>query len=153
MSLIKRWIALFSPKDIDVSGEWTGYYGYGDQYPEVLRHKKVQFVARISDVHDGYFTGTIQESEEGIPEVSEIEGRIRGGKIFFTKTYKKSYQVNETGERTIKEGPQYVGYSGFYDQSTNHFIGQWKIEATYVFEDGRKLNHVSIGPWGMTRSS
>ena len=151
MSLIQRISSIFKSKDIEISGIWNGHYGFGEPYSETVRKKTVQFTAEISSEDNGYFTGTIKESDEGIPEISRMEGRIRGNKIVFEKTYKKSYQIDETGKLYSKHGPQHVNYNGVYIQSRNVFSGQWIIKSMYVFDDGRKQEHVSLGNWSMEK--
>jgi len=62
-----------------------------EKYPESVRDVVVNFPADfvIYDTHK--FSGKVQEDENGIPEMSEIEGSINGLHIVFDKTYSKTY--------------------------------------------------------------
>ena len=155
MNIIQKIQSLFksspnTPANID--GQWAGYYGYGDQYPEVTRKKVVKFMAQIN-VDGDEFEGFIKEDEtNGIPEIAKIDGILRGRKIAFVKTYSRTYGVDQNGVRTvISEHPQYISYSGVHNESQNKFVGQWKIETMYKSSDGSTRTQISIGHWEMTK--
>lgn len=154
MNLLQNIFSTFKTPAIALAGKWKGQYGYGKQYPEVTRKKIVRFTATIAGENDR-FHGTITEDEEnGIPEISKIDGAQKGGRILFNKTYSKSYSLDESGNRIVETryGSQNVIYSGVYDHAKNKFHGTWRIEATFIFGDGKKRKHVSQGVWEMSKS-
>lgn len=151
MNFFQKLKSLFIADNTAFSGKWTGSYRFGKAYPEIMRSKKVHFTAFIADGADGNFTGVIKESDEGIPEDAKIEGQIRGKKIKFTKTYERSYQVDETGLRTSKDGPMHIQYEGVFDQSGSRIIGQWRIRRVYKVVQDYHLEHESIGYWDLEK--
>src|SRR5690349_7472476 len=145
MSLLQKLRSLFnvsSETPSNFEGQWAGHYGYGDQYPEVMQKQVVKFIAQLNMDGDE-FEGFIKEDEtNGIPEISKIDGIIRGQKIVFAKTYARTYAVDKNGEREIvAEQPQIIIYSGLCNESKNKFTGQWKIEALYKTPDGHTQKH------------
>ncbi|TRX58759.1 hypothetical protein FNH22_12850 [Fulvivirga sp. M361] len=99
------------------------------------------------------FIGTIKESEEGISELSNISGQIRGNKIEFSKKYENLYEIDELGNQTTYAGPQYVFYSGIYDNTKDSFFGEWRIRTIYEYENGSKVTNDTTGYWQMARKS
>jgi hypothetical protein len=150
MTFFKKLFSEFSSGDITMSGTWEGYYGYSKQYPERYHNKRVQFVAEITSDRDGNFTGTIKESEEGIPELAPIEGRLKGTFVRFLKTYRQRYVADEKGIQKVEGEPQKIHYEGFYDASKALFSGEWKIETVYEHA-GRKFRQLSKGHWELKR--
>ena len=143
---------LFKSDNIIVGGHWIGSYSYGDQYPEKVKRSIVEFSAKISENENGSFIGTINEIGE-IDETSKIEGNVTRNNIRFIKTYEKSYSIDEDGLiKSGSHGPQHVLYEGKYDKSTQTFKGEWKIEVTYILEDGREIKRLSSGSWKLQRS-
>jgi len=151
MGLLSRFSS--SKKSPDLSGEWSGYYGYGEQYPDSMRDTVVHFVARITSVANGEFEGSITEDENGIPETSRIAGRVRGNRIEFKKTYARTYAVDNDGKTNVAaDVPQDIFYKGFYDESENKVKGQWQITITYIDKsNGETFDHVSAGHWSMEK--
>ena len=148
-NIINRIYSLFEVKHVEVEGTWKGFYKY-DTSAEPLKHRKIGFTANISLIPESLnFVGKIEESKEGIPEISEITGSIRGNKIEFSKRYKNFYEIDELGNRTIHEGPLFVYYTGIFNNSQNAYIGQWRIRTIYEYTDGKKITNDSTGHWEM----
>jgi hypothetical protein len=141
---------LFRDKEIKIAGRWQGYYGYGSQYSDSVQQKTVTFTVDIV-ADKNSFKGSITEDENGIPEISTIEGSLERERILFTKTYQHRYSVDPTGKTYIEKGPQHVKYTGKYDRSKSKFVGFWEINTTYTFEDGKIRNYISRGHWEMTK--
>jgi hypothetical protein len=142
---------LFRSEEIELTGQWRGHYGYGSQYSDSVRQKTVTFIVDIV-ADQNSFKGSIKEDETGIPEIATIEGTLARKRILFTKTYQNRYSLDQTGERFIDKGPQYVRYVGIYDRSKNKFTGFWEIDTKYIFEDGKVKNYTSRGHWEMLRT-
>ncbi len=141
---------LFRSKEIEITGQWQGVYGYGSQYSNSVQQKTVTFIVDII-ADKNSFKGSIKEDETGIAEIAQIEGTLDRERILFTKTYQNRYSVDHSGKTYIEEGPQYVKYTGKYDRSKNKFVGFWEITVAYTFEDGKVRNYTSRGNWEMTR--
>jgi hypothetical protein len=73
----------------------------------------------------------VVEIETCLPEISEIRGRVRGGRITFAKKYRGVYEVmvfvsGNLLRTTSKEGHT-VHYSGRLDPNRLKLTGQWVI--------------------------
>jgi hypothetical protein len=145
--------SLFKSPELNLTGTWSGGYGYGNQYPIIMRENTVSWVAKINQKNLGKFSGTIKEDENGIPETSEITGVIKGHKLVFIKTYKNSYEVDESGNHIVKPGPQQVTYSGLYDKYAKKFTGIWTIATVYRSSDGKEFEHTVSGSWEMSQQT
>lgn len=149
MNLLDRFLSIFKA-GIDISGTWNGLYRYGEGYSDIVRKQVVAFNAELQQ-RDGYFVGKAKESANGIPEVSTIEGQLKGHKITFTKTYQHRYKINRDGEMHVDDGHLYVHYAGEYDPSLDKFSGEWTIEVTYFLFDGKRHDQTSRGTWEMKK--
>jgi hypothetical protein len=139
------------PVKIDLTGCWEGTYAYGSAYPAKVQMQRVRFVADLR-MNGNQIEGSVKEDENGIPEIAMIDGSLSGRKISFTKTYKKTYTIDENSNIiTGDNGPKYVNYVGLYDSAEQRFSGRWEIDAVYYFKDGTQKNIISTGTWEMKR--
>jgi hypothetical protein len=145
--------SIFRRSDIDISGNWTGIYGYGENYSKLVKEQTVKFTAQIERTWYNRFKGTIKESAEGIPEPAQISGSMQGKRIIFTKTYNSGYQIDKNGTVSkMPHGPMHIIYEGLYDPSERRIYGQWRIETIYLYKSGKKVEHISKGYWEMLKS-
>jgi hypothetical protein len=84
---------------IDFTGQWVGYFTYGQEYGEEVVGEKVQFRLFVDSFKDELFSGRSVDLE-GIGanyEVAQIKGYIDGHFISFTKEYPHFYGLDEAG--------------------------------------------------------
>jgi hypothetical protein len=90
-----------------------------------------------------------------LPETSDIQGRIMGGQVQFTKTYRGAIEVTWTVEdRTVakvrRDGHQ-VQYEGHLDRDRMCIVGGWLIRPWGLF--GRFLPPQARGRFELYKKS
>jgi hypothetical protein len=140
--------------EINIEGEWTGYFQYGRNYPVDYIGKMVAFVIHIS-MESGLIKGTCLDSLAaefcGVPAI--IEGEYSKNRIQFEKTYSSLLFIDENNiNRSASEKSSCpVHYRGELKKTlfsdSFYFTGEWTIEwelpdtkQTYTF-DGTWFMH------------
>lgn len=142
-----------------ISGTWQGELTYGEEFPEEIKNKKKSFRMELKEIdgeeNDGEFSGTYYETEGFgiIPEPAGISGFIEDDIISIVKQFSALYLVNERGEvKSIPDKiPPEVNYSGFYNEETQSFEGDWSMVIEFKqLAFGYAENAVS-GTWTMKK--
>lgn len=112
-------------------GQWQGFYQYGEGYGEYLVGKEAEFRMFIEEYADGVFKGRVIDWA-GIAangQVSILNGFIENNFISMTKEYPEPFVVDKWGNEVkgVKQKGHTVEYEGFYEESTNRFVGSWGI--------------------------
>lgn len=95
-----------------LSGNWEGYFTYGEHYPEKIIGKSVRFYIELEE-KDGYFKGFCKD--ENLPgHTATIAGFIDDTFISFVKRYPFALQMDEEGNSCIdpEKPPHDIHYSG-----------------------------------------
>ncbi|UOX33946.1 hypothetical protein LXD69_00170 [Flavobacterium sediminilitoris] len=147
----------FKPKEnsigIDLNGRWEGIITLGKEYKE-NEGKEIFYESELSQLNNKIKGLSFDISGFGInPEPADINGKIEGLRISFTKQYRISHSVTNTDKAkidTTRKGPK-IQYVGFFNNSTNSFKGNWTISVARKFLGLIPLNIKTTGTWNMKR--
>ena len=139
---------------IEITGNWIGYYTFGDDYGEWGRDRRVPFRMTIKKGINE-FVGRIFEETDfgGIDDEITIRGRQNGEEIEFTKHYTKEHLLDENFELVSLEGdnPTIVYYKGKFDLNEHQFKGEWEIPLLQEDEEGVLQAGSNSGQWFIWR--
>ena len=129
------------PEKIDFSGEWKGYFSFGEGYKESLVGKKENFIMNL-ELYNGELTGTCADRFSQNDYPANIQGFIADNFICFLKHYSVAYTINKNGNIKASEKiSNPIAYTGIFDSKNESFRGIWKIETTSYW-----------GEWKMNKS-
>jgi hypothetical protein len=127
---------------------------YFDDYVELLgkdisdetRRKMQQMISRFG-------TETVRNSR--LPDTSDIQGKITGSQVHFTKTYRGAMEVTWTVEQnpvaSFRRDRHQVQYSGDIDRGRMCIVGSWVIRQWGLL--GRFLPPQSRGSFELYKKS
>jgi hypothetical protein len=135
---------------IEITGDWIGYYTFGERYGDWGKDRRVPFRMKIQR-GISEFVGRIFEETDygGIDDEITIRGRQNGDEIEFTKHYTQEHLLNENGEQVSlkSDSPTIVYYKGEFDFNDNQFKGEWEIPVLREDEDGVFHSDNDSGRW------
>lgn len=138
---------------IDLNGKWEGIITLGKEYGK-NEGKEVIYESELSQSNNKIKGLAFDVSGFGTnPEPADINGKIEGLKISFTKQYRISHSRTNTNEakiNTTRKGPK-IHYVGFFNESTNSFKGNWTMSVARKFFGLIPLNIKTTGTWNMKR--
>lgn len=139
---------------VEITGDWIGFYTYGEGYAITERQLKVPFHMTIKrGINE--FVGRVYEEVEygGIEDEIVIKGRQNGDEIEFTKYYTLEHSLGENDELVSVESdhPTIVYYTGKFNNEEKKFKGQWQITALREDEDGVFHEDNQTGSWEIWR--
>ena len=136
-----------------LSGNWEGFYEYGQGYTLPHFGKRVKIVATISEANFS-FTGTINEeqNEYSVPLEATIKGFIDDDFISFVKTYPKKPILKEFGKTEIifENSKLEIEHEGFVDVENNSIYGNWYIKELITDEFG-SFENIIQGIWILSK--
>ena len=136
-----------------LSGNWEGFYEYGQGYTLPHFGKRVKIFATMSE--DNYsFTGTINEeqNEYSVPLEANIKGFVEDNFISFVKTYPKKAILKEFGktEMAFENTKLEIEHEGYFDVNNNSIYGNWFIREQ-VTVDSETFESICEGIWLLTK--
>jgi hypothetical protein len=139
---------------LEITGDWLGYYTYGDGYEAWQRQQQVPFRMTIQR-GISEFVGRIFEEAEygGIDDEIVIKGRQNGDDIEFTKYYSREHFSDDQGNLVSFESdsPTIVYYKGTFDSVEQKFSGTWEITGLREDDDGIFHEDNLSGTWSLWR--
>jgi hypothetical protein len=99
------------------------------------RHIAHEARRRLQQMVRRYGTETVRNSR--LPDTSDIQGKINGSHVQFTKTYRGTveitWSVEETTVASFRRDRHQVQYSGQLDQDRMCIAGRWTIRQWGLF--------------------
>jgi hypothetical protein len=116
-----------------ITGEWYDQIreraDHFDRIAEILETQMPNEVSRAFErVFRRFGTGTVRIRR--LPDMSEIEGKITGSQVRFTKTYpglESTWIAREAEVGTFRRDGHKVQYSGEFDRDRTRITGRWVI--------------------------
>ncbi|MCL5247656.1 hypothetical protein M4I21_17700 [Cellulophaga sp. 20_2_10] len=137
--------------EIDLNGKWEGVIKLGKEYGE-NSGKEIIYNSELSQIKNTISGISTDVSGFGInPEPADINGKIKGLKINFTKQYRTNHIIveNNTIEiDSLNKGPK-IQYDGIFNKTTNSFEGNWMMPIGKKFFGLITLN--VTGTWNMKK--
>lgn len=134
----------------NMTGKWVGQYTYGNEYPESLRGKSINFLMDCVDVN-GVISGTVTDEETShiFNEPGTFSGFVEDNFTSFIKLYPfhVSFDENENLSAVTEQPSHEIHYSGYLQDGA--FSGDWEIHSEYFDEDGIRNSYVLTGIWSM----
>lgn len=142
-------------QDLLDTGQWQGFFKYGNDYGEFVEGKEVEFRMFIEEYDDGQFPGRVIDWD-GIGangESATITGFLEGPFISFIKQYPVGYQMDEWGACSVRkdQGGFTVEYQGSFVPETEAFEGTWEICLQSEASEDELFEEISTGTWRMLR--
>lgn len=140
---------------IDLTGQWIGYFTYGQEYGDDLVGEKVMFRLFVENFKNEEFVGTSIDLEGvgAIYENAKVKGFIEGNFISFTKEYPHFYGLDEAGNNNDDKNKQHpvISYSGKYNKDTEAYSGQWELRMEIKPVGDYWLEDICTGTWEIRR--
>lgn len=143
-------------EQISMSGQWAGFYEYGEGYSEKIKGERGLFRMFIHDFGEGQFAGTgiDLEGTGSLYEQFEVKGFVLGDMISFTKRYEQTHYIDEDGEITGEplDKECILFYTGTYEPMEKKFWGEWEIRAKFFPLENRLAANaeeyvINTGTW------
>ena len=142
---------------IDLSGQWFGFYKYGEDYPSEIIGEKIIFSINIEKIFNNRFSGKCVEISgiHLIEEISLIEGFIENDFISFQKLYKSKYSFDDEGKsiEIVDQSLYELSYEGRYDFNSKNFLGEWEIWKNDRLPGESNYILIGAGSWEMSKNS
>lgn len=141
--------------NIQLAGQWFGFFSYGPEYGAFLVNEKVTFSILIEEVFNHQFKGKCIELE-GIgasTELSNIEGFLENEFISFTKEYPTNNFIDEKGNAVYFEDTSNLrlSYKGKFNRFNQTFNGTWEIWSNEVPSGDGVFVNISTGTWELSK--
>ena len=132
-----------------LNGTWTGHFTYGEGFPESLHDKSTEIRIEIEETDDE-FTGTYTESGFAAnSDIAPIEGFIENDFISITKRPPRFFGIKEDGTTMYDDTLEHpeVSYSGYFNEESNCFEGEWEKTFDVELPNGKKVTAMVTGTW------
>lgn len=134
---------------MNLTGDWEGYYEYGEGYSLPYFGERVNLIASFEQKGNA-FVGEINELESAysIPLTAMVKGEIDENIITFTKTYPKYPVIIDVENKKIgfEDGELNIYHEGVVDIDFESIYGYWYIKEIVEDKQG-KYEHISSGIW------
>lgn len=141
-----------------LNGTWSGYYKYGDHYPEEFKLGKEPFTLELT-FDDANFKGICKDkfTESYFNKPATVEGTFVPNLISFIKRYPSLLTVDDKMQTiVIPDKPSLeIHYTGLYYKSffskTIRIVGEWTMTNLVLTESGKKDYFTFDGTWMMQK--